>query len=171
MDIIEEMLYEDIKEQIIDVTEEILDLEYQKLSIKALDKLSRKHTCPFTHGRTNTWACGIVYAIGQANFLFDKETKPYVDVKTLTEYFGVSKSTAGTKASEIRKLLKINYTNGEWILPSMMESNSMMWMFEINGIIMDIRKCSLPIQIEAYNKGLIPYIPVLKEKGVSVIKK
>ena len=35
----------------------------------------------------------------------------------------------------------------------------MIWMKEVDGFIMDIRRCPREIQGIAFEKGLIPYIP------------
>ena len=35
----------------------------------------------------------------------------------------------------------------------------MIWMLEVNGLIMDIRRCPREAQVVAFEKGLIPYIP------------
>jgi hypothetical protein len=37
-----------------------------------------------------------------------------------------------------------------------------MWMLEVNGFIMDIRRCPREAQELAFEKGLIPYIPADK---------
>lgn len=35
----------------------------------------------------------------------------------------------------------------------------MIWMLEVNGLIMDIRLCPREVQVVAFEKGRIPYIP------------
>jgi hypothetical protein len=40
-----------------------------------------------------------------------------------------------------------------------MEDNPLIWMLEVNGLIMDIRQCLREAQEVAFEKGLIPYIP------------
>ena len=35
----------------------------------------------------------------------------------------------------------------------------MIWMKEVDGFFMDIRRCTREIQEIAFQKGLIPYIP------------
>ena len=37
--------------------------------------------------------------------------------------------------------------------------NPMVWMLEINGLMIDIRHAPLELQRLAYEKGLIPFIP------------
>ena len=47
----------------------------------------------------------------------------------------------------------------DWSLPSMVEKNPLIWMLEVNGLIIDVRHAPREIQEEAFRKGLIPYIP------------
>ncbi|SCY14412.1 DUF6398 domain-containing protein [Butyrivibrio sp. INlla14] len=157
--------YYDVIGQIITVfCEKYLDKEYEELCLKALAKLCRKRPSPLLKGRPYTWAAGIVYAVGTANFIFDRANKYYISAADLADAFEVSKSTASSKAAEIKKMLKIDVFNGEWIVPSEMESNPMIWMVEVNGLAMDARRLPLEYQQICYEKGLIPYVPALKEK-------
>ena len=73
--------------------------------------------------------------------------------------FGISASTAGNKAAEIRKMFKIYYSNAEWLLPKLIEKNLAVWMVEIDGFIVDIRDMPLEVQHMAFKKGIIPYVP------------
>ena len=41
----------------------------------------------------------------------------------------------------------------------------MAWNVMLNGFIVDARSLPRPLQEEAYRKGLIPYLPPLKESG------
>jgi hypothetical protein len=42
------------------------------------------------------------------------------------------------------------------------------WMVTVNGLILDARSLSRPMQEEAYAKGLIPYLPgVGEEKAIA----
>ena len=59
----------------------------------------------------------------------------------------------------IRDLLKLRRFDPEWTLPSLMDDNPLIWMLEVNGLIMDIRRCPREAQVVAFEKGLIPYIP------------
>ena len=77
----------------------------------------------------------------------------------LTAPFGVSPSTASSKAADLKKMFKIDYFNAEWMLPEHLENNSMIWMVKVNGLIVDVRDMPLDIQEQAFEKGIIPYIP------------
>jgi len=152
--------YEIIAPLITDFCEEYLNEEYADVSLLMLEKLCRKRPSPLLHGRPNTWACGIVYTIGSNNFLFDKSQTPYMRASDLAEEFGISQSTAGSKAAEIKKLLHIGVFDPEWTLPSKLGENPMVWMFETsNGFIFDARYASRAVQEDLFNAGQIPFIP------------
>ena len=84
-----------------------LDGEYRSLCLRALEKLCRKRPSPVQSRRPGTWAAGIIYAIGQANWVFDKDSPIHMTADELVAPLGVSKSTASSTAAEIRKWLKI----------------------------------------------------------------
>ena len=47
----------------------------------------------------------------------------------------------------------------DWTLPSRLADNPLVWMVEINGLMIDIRRSPPELQRLAYEKGLIPFIP------------
>ena len=77
----------------------------------------------------------------------------------LADSLGVSKSTASSTAAEIRKWLKIDHFSAEWVLPSRMEDNPLLWLVEVDGIVVDARRLPLELQGECARLGLIPYVP------------
>lgn len=146
--------------QLIDaVCQEHLTEEYAQVSRRLAAALCRKRPSPVTRGRLETWACGIVYAIGSANFLFDRSQTPHLSASELCSLFGVSTSTGSNKAGEIRRLFRIGLMDPEWCLPSKLDENPLAWMISVNGIPLDARHAPRPIQEEALRLGLIPYLP------------
>lgn len=77
----------------------------------------------------------------------------------LAAAFGLSKSTVGNKAKQIKDLLQIGVFDPDWTLPSKIEQNPLAWMITVNGLIVDARHAPRALQEEAYRKGLIPYLP------------
>ena len=138
---------------------EKLDDEYQKLCLKALAKLCRKRPSPVVSGRARTWACGIVYAIGQTNYIFDKSQPINMTASDITDWFNLSKGTVNGKAKEVRNLLKLSRSNFEFMLKATIEGNSSIWFLMVNGLFVDIRTMPREAQEQAFHKGLIPYIP------------
>lgn len=95
-------------------SDEYLDEEYKKLNIRLVEKLGRKHDVPFKRGKLENWAGGIVYTIGQLNFLFDDSFPPHATPDDISSYFGVKKKTAANKARDIRKLLNLKLGDEEF---------------------------------------------------------
>jgi len=138
---------------------ERLNEEYAKLARQLTAALCRKRPSPLLNGRINTWACGVVYALGFVNFLFDKSSEPYMNATELCKCFGISKSTGSAKSKEIRDIFNMIQMDPNWCLPSEMNNNPMAWTIMLDGFIVDVRTVPKHIQEMAYQKGLIPYIP------------
>ena len=68
--------------------------EYRELCRRMVAMLCRKRPSPVVTGKTNTWACGIVYSVGRVNFLFDKSQTPHMRADELCPHFGLSPKTA-----------------------------------------------------------------------------
>jgi hypothetical protein len=81
------------------VCQEHLNEEYVQLARQATAALCRKQPSPLSSGRVESWACGIVYALGFVHFLFDKSRDPHMNTTELCAAFGVTK---GTGAAEVR---------------------------------------------------------------------
>jgi hypothetical protein len=136
-----------------------LNDDYAQLARKAIAALCRKRPSPVTGGRADIWACAVVYALGSVNFLSDKSQKPYMKQEDICRHFGVSSSTAGNKAKQIRDALKMSQFDHHWMLPDRLEDFSPIWLINVNGLMVDIRQAPRPIQEEAFRRKLIPYIP------------
>lgn len=158
--------YEEIMSILEPYCDEYLNNEYKELCLHALEKLCRKRPSPITSGKAKTWAAGIIYAMGQNNFIFDKSQPVHMTAAEIVKPLGISKTTAANKAAEIRKSLKIDYFNSEWILASDVEKNPMLWYIVVDGIPVDARTLPLEAQIYCAERGLIPYVPELKGKGI-----
>ena len=141
------------------VCEEHLNEEYAQLARQATAALCRKRPSPLLSGRVSSWACGIVYALGFVNFLFDKSQHPHVSAAELCAAFGVAKSTGAAKSKTVRETLGMTQMDPNWYLPSQMDDNIMAWTIMVNGLIVDARSLPPEIQEIAYQKGLIPYVP------------
>ena len=156
--------YDEIAGLIEPVCDEYLNEEYKVLCLHALEKLCRKRPSPLLSGRPRTWAGGILHAVGHTNFLFDKSQNPHMKPSALAERIGLSQNTVSGKSREIRKMLKMNYFSAEWSLPSKRDENPLIWMVNVNGLPMDARYLPIELQQLCYEKGLIPYIPALREQ-------
>jgi uncharacterized protein DUF6398 len=136
-----------------------LDEEYAQLARQATAALCRKRPSPLATGNLKTWACGIIYALGTVNFLFDRSQTPSMSAADLCAGFGVSKSTGSAKSKVVRDALDMSQMDPQWYRPSKMDENPMAWMIMVNGFVVDVRSMPRDVQEAAYEKGLIPYLP------------
>jgi hypothetical protein len=145
----------------------LLDEEYAALARDVVARLARKRPSPLQSGRPASWAGAIIYALGQVNYLFDKSSKPYLTTDELAAAFGRSKSTLSDKAKQVRDLLKMDW-NAEFMRQDLVDDeNSIAWLIQYDGLVMDARTLAIPIQVEAFEKGIIPYIPALGREGTA----
>lgn len=135
-----------------------LNEDYRDLARAMTAALCRKRPRPLASGQPRTWACGIIYALGQLNFLSDKANQPYMTMAEVCAAFGVGQSTASAKARTISNALHTHRMDPTWMLPDFVDQNPLVWMAEVNGMVVDLRDMPRAVQAIAYEKGLIPYI-------------
>jgi hypothetical protein len=136
-----------------------LNREYASLARRLTAALARKRPSPILRGNPELWACGILYALGSVNFLFDKSQSPHMRTEELCAAFSVSKSSGSNKARLIRDIFKMHQMDPNWCLPSLIDKNPLVWILQVNGLLVDVRHMPSEVQEIAYRKGLIPYIP------------
>jgi hypothetical protein len=64
-----------------------------------------------------------------------------------------------TKARVIEVALGTWPLDPRWTLPSLAGMNPLVWMAELNGLVVDLRDMPRDVQEIAFAKGLIPYVP------------
>jgi hypothetical protein len=142
-----------------DVCRNHLNDDYAQLARFALAALCRKRPSPLSRGHRQVWACAVVYALGQINFLSDATTLPCMTMAELCAAFDVAGSTAANKAKIVRDLLAMHRFDSNWSLPEMAAQNPMTWILSVNGLLVDVRHMPREVQEIAFAKGLIPYLP------------
>jgi hypothetical protein len=151
--------------EIVGITDSVclsaLDEEYADLARRVVAKLARKRPSPLRAGRRATWAAGVVYALGQVNFLSDPGSEPCMTADQLSAAFGVAKSTMGSKARQVRDLMRISHFSPEFQRADVVAQNPLAWIIEVDGLAVDARNVPPDIQAEAFQRGLIPYMPAL----------
>ena len=140
-----------------------LNAEYKGLCREMVVAVCQKGS-PVLKGKAEGWAAGIVYALGRVNFLDDPSQTPHMKSKDIAEGFGVSVATMQAKAKVIREGLDLVPFHPDWSLPSKMDDNPLVWMFEVNGFLLDLRLAPREAQVAAYERGLIPWIPADRPK-------
>ena len=148
-----------ISKMVADFCREHLNEEYAVLCRKLTEKLARKRPSPLVGGNPNTWACGIIRTIGWVNFLDDRSQTPHMKLTNIDKLLGVAESTGQGKSKLIRATLKIRQFDHNWTLPSQLDDNPLVWMLQVNGLMMDVRHCPRELQEIAFQKGLIPHTP------------
>ena len=137
---------------------EHLNQEYADLARYAIAALCRKRPSPLINGNAQTWACAVLYALGQINFLSDKATRPAMAMVDLCTHFGNASSTGGNKAKLVRQALGMQQFDHRWTLPSRLGGSPTAWLIEVNGLIADARMLPPAVQEVAVRKDLIPYV-------------
>ena len=138
-----------------------LDAEYAVLCRRLVAKLARKRPSPIERGEARVWAAGVIYAIGQNNFLCDPTQTPHQSADQLSELVGVPKSTMVAKAKRIRDLVQLDAPmDPEFCRAELLADHPLLWLVEVNGLIVDARRLPIELQAEAQRLGLIPNLPL-----------
>jgi hypothetical protein len=135
-----------------------LDIEYKTCCREMAAAVCRSGS-PALRGRPESWAAGVVYTVGRVNFLTDPSLEPHMTSQQIAEGLGVSVGNMQSKAKIIREGLDVMPFDPAWTLESLMAENPLVWMFEFDGFLVDIRQAPREAQVAAYEQGLIPYIP------------
>lgn len=106
-----------------DLSLKLINEEYADLSEKMIKKLGRKRDITFARGKSEIWATAVVHAIGNINFLYDKTFLPFSSLDKICAHFNTNKSTVGSKAGEIRKLLNLAPFDSEFSTKHLLENN------------------------------------------------
>ena len=133
-----------------------LDDEYGQLCRHLAARLARKRPSPLVRGDARIWAAGVIYAIGQVNFLFDRSQQPHLSADQLAALLGVVKTTMANKAALINKALDIGVFEPDLTRAAMLEQHPLAWIVEVNGLLVDARALPPELQDEARRRGLIP---------------
>jgi len=148
---------------IIELTDRIctshLDAEYAELCRKLIGKLARKRPSPVLRGAPHVWAGAVIQAVGTVNFLFDRTQRPHMTHDGLSTITGAAKTTLGAKSRLICDWLRIGPFSPEFCRRELLPNNPLVWLVQVNGLIVDARQLPPDLQAEARRKGLIPDIP------------
>jgi hypothetical protein len=148
--------------EILAITDAFCDLhlnEEYRVLIRTMATMFCVAGSPAVQGQAKSWAAAIVYSIGWVNFLADPSQKPTLRTEDLARHLGVSVATIHAKAKVIREGFDLMQFDPRWTLPTKMDDNPLVWLHEINGIVVDFRRLSRDIQVMAFERGLIPYVP------------
>jgi hypothetical protein len=156
-------LFEQIVELIDAFCDAHLNENYKELCEHMTGVICRTHL-PLSTSSPVDWAGGIVHAVGWVNFLHDPKQSPHMTSAQLAEGLGASQETMTAKSKIIRAKLDLMPLDPDWCLPELLKDNPLVWMLDVDGVEMDIRRASRDVQEEAYDMGLIPFIPADRQE-------
>ena len=61
----------------------------------------------------------------------------------------------------------MSWGTAEFLREDMIEASPMIWLIHVDGLIVDARGLPLPVQAQAFELGVIPYIPSLGRDGTA----
>jgi hypothetical protein len=150
----------DRAQEVLNITDcachEHLDDEYAQIARLLVTRLARKRLSPLARGDVRIWAAGVLYAVGQINFLFDPTQTPHLTAKQLAERLGVVQTTMANKAGLINRMLDIGMFEPDLTREAMLVQHPMAWIVEVDGLLIDARTLPPELQDEARRRGLIP---------------
>ena len=144
---------------------EHLDEEYARLCVKLAARLARKRPSPLLRGDRRIWAAGIVYAVGRVNFLADPAQRPHLRTDELADLLEVKQTTMANKGRLIMDTLGIGLMEPEYSRSDMLDQNPIVWMIRVDDLIVDARWLPEALQVQAWQRGLIPYVPAHATSG------
>ena len=99
------------------------DAEYADLCRRLIGKLARKRPTPLVRGAPRIWAAGVLYAVGRANFLFDRSQPIHLTGDELATLTGVPKTTMANKARRICDLVGLGPLDFEFSRRDLLRRN------------------------------------------------
>ncbi len=70
-------------------------------------------------------------------------------------------------SKQVRDLTKMSWGSAEFLREDVIEASPMIWYIQVDGLIVDSRELPLPVQAQAFDLGVIPYIPALGRDGTT----
>ena len=112
-----------IKNIIMDFSNENLNEEYTNKSLEILDKLEDANAEILGTSRTDIWAASILNIVLDMNGVFNKKHAMYMTKKDFSQKIGVSAGTIKNKAEAVKEILKIEENDARVIISSADEAS------------------------------------------------
>ncbi len=84
-----------------------LDSQLTEFTLELWRRLCRRKTIDCRRGKPQIWAASVVHVIARMNFLFDRNQSVHITFDTICGWFQASKTTVGSKATEIERALRL----------------------------------------------------------------
>lgn len=117
---------------------------------------------PVVEGRSSpqVWGAAVVATVGFVNFLGDPSFPPVRTLAQVARGFGVSESSLQAKKRVLCDRFDLMPFHPRWTLPRLMAQNPLLWLLETTeGLLVGIRMRPRAEQLQAFEAGLIPYVP------------
>ncbi|WP_244835288.1 DUF6398 domain-containing protein [Clostridium sp. BJN0001] len=114
--------YEDISNKLSDFSDKFLTSDYKSLLIRSLKLIYENNKENLMKGKSESWACGLVHALGTINGLFDSKNDISLKVSDLYKAFNISSSTGLNKSKDVRKLLSLDENSDKWKISKNMQN-------------------------------------------------
>ncbi|MDU5111571.1 MAG: DUF6398 domain-containing protein [Clostridium sp.] len=112
--------YLEIVSIIKEVCEDNLNKDYLFLAENLCKELFKAQIDALNKGKANSWACGIVHAIGLQNDLFNNKSNVRIKAQDFYKLFNVSSSTGLSKSKEVRS--HVDMEEDKWLLSNINEN-------------------------------------------------
>ena len=111
--------YLEIVSIIKEVCEDDLNKDYLFLAENLCKELFKAQIDALNKGKANSWACGIVHAIGLQNNLFSNKSNVRIKAQDFYKLFNVSSSTGLSKSKEVRS--HVDMEEDKWLIGNINE--------------------------------------------------
>lgn len=88
-----------------------LDPELTGFTLELWARLCRLKSPDCLRGKPAVWAASVAHVIARMNFLFDRNQPVHLKFDTLCGFFQSSKTTVGSKATQIERALRLGHHN------------------------------------------------------------
>ncbi len=106
---------DEIEAEVVRFCEAKLNVDWRQLCVDFLDAIEREDPEAFLRGDINIYAAGVIHALGQLNFLFDKSIKPHVSVSEIADFYDVKKGSMTQRSTMLRDLMGLHPMNGQFL--------------------------------------------------------
>ena len=154
--------YAELTEIISSFCDSHLNDEYKVVCCRIAADMCQEDS-PILSGKANSWAAGIIWTAGRVNFLSDPSFEPSMTQSEFAKAIGVSVATISAKSRDIWDGLDLMQSDPDYTIASRIDSNPLVWMVEVNGLIVDLRHVPREVPEIAVQQGLIPYVPAARD--------
>jgi uncharacterized protein DUF6398 len=144
---------------------EHLDEEYARLCVKLAAKLARSDRLRCNAVTGGNGRPGSSTSSGGSTSWQTRRSGRHLRSDELADLLGVKQATMANKGRLIMDMLGIGLLDPEYSRSDMLDQNLMVWMIQVNDLIVDAPLAARSLQVEASRRGLIPYVPAHTAPG------